>query len=95
MAYRAIAQSDDLSEQIEHLYRLALRRDPSIQELDILTAHYNRAFQRFSEDTVRAERYLSAGLAVFPFDEDDIAQFGALASTARIVMNSPDAYMRH
>jgi len=95
MAYRAIEESDDLTEQINHLYKLALRRDPANQELDILRNHYNRSFQRFSEDNVRAENYLSAGLVVFDFAEGQLAQFAALASTARIVMNSPDAYTRH
>ncbi len=95
MAYRTIEESDDLTDQIDHLYRLALRRDPSTQELSILRDHYNRAFQRFSEDSVRAENYLSAGLVDFPFEEDQLAEFAALASTARIVMNSPDAYTRH
>jgi len=32
---------------------------------------------------------------VFDFAEGQLAQFAALASTARIVMNSPDAYTRH
>jgi len=94
MAYRAIEESDDLTQQINHIYKLALRRDPANSELEILRNHYNRAFQRFSEDNVRAENYLSAGLAVFPFEEAQLAKFAALASTARIVMNSPDAYTR-
>ncbi len=95
MAYRALEESDDLTGQINHLYRLALRRDPSNQEREILRDHYNRSFQRFSEDNVRAENYLGAGLVVFQFAEEQLAQFAALASTARIVMNSPDAYTRH
>ena len=94
VAYRAIEESDDLTQQINHIYKLALRRDPANSELEILRNHYNRAFQRFSEDNVRAENYLSAGLAVFPFEEAQLAKFAALASTARIVMNSPDAYTR-
>ncbi len=94
MAYRALEESEDLTGQINHLYKLALRRDPSNEELGILRDHYNRSFQRFSEDNVRAESYLSAGLVVFDFAEEQLAQFAALASTARIVMNSPDAYTR-
>jgi len=95
MASRAMAESENLDQRIDHLYRLALRRDPSASERNILFDHYNRAFQRFSEDSVRAENYLSAGLVDFPFDEGRLAEFAALASTARIVMNSPDAYTRH
>ena len=95
MASRAMAESENLDQQIDHLYRLALRRDPSASERYILFDHYNRAFQRFSEDSVRAENYLSAGLVDFPFEEGQLAEFAALASTARIVMNSPDAYTRH
>ena len=95
MAWRALEESDDLTDQISHLYRLALRREPVNQELEILRDHYNRSFQRFSEDNVRAENYLSAGLVVFDYEEEQLAQFAALASTARIVMNSPDAYTRH
>ncbi len=95
MAYAAIQKSSNLTEQIDHLYRLALRRDASTQERRILTDHYNRSFQRFSEDEARARDYLSAGLAPFAVADKQLAQFAALASTARIVMNSPDAYMRH
>ena len=95
MAYRALEQSDELSEQIDYLYKLSLRRNPSDQESQILTQHYNRAFQRFSESRDTIDDYLSAGLASFDVDEDQLTQFAALASTARVVMNSPDAYTRH
>ena len=95
MAFRAMAENADPGAQIDHLYKLALRREPSSQEREILTSHYNRSFQRFSEDTERANDYLSAGLVEFAIEENQLAQFAALASTARIIMNSPDAYMRH
>jgi len=95
MAMRAQEHSDDLSAQLDFLYRLALRRDPTAAESDIIRNQYNRAFQRFSEDTARARDYLSAGLTDFAIDDDALAEFAALASTARIVMNSPDAYTRH
>jgi hypothetical protein len=94
MAYKAMQESSDLTEQINYLYRLALRRDASAQESQILFDHYNRSFQRFSEDEAGAQNYLSAGLAPFAVDGDQLAQFAALASTARIVMNSPDTYTR-
>jgi len=92
---RAQEHSDDLSAQLDFLYRLALRRDPTAAESDIIRNQYNRAFQRFSEDAARARDYLSAGLTDFAIDDDALAEFAALASTARIVMNSPDAYTRH
>ena len=95
MAMRAQEHSDDLSAQLDFLYRLALRRDPTAAESDIIRNQYNRAFQRFSEDAARARDYLSAGLTDFAIDDDALAEFAALASTARIVMNSPDAYTRH
>jgi hypothetical protein len=95
MAYRASVASDELYDQIEHLYRLALRRSPSSSEMDVLTSHYHRAYQRFVEDQTRIEDYLSAGLAEFPVETGELAEFAAMASTARIVMNSPDAYTRH
>ncbi len=95
MAFRALGQSSDLGEQLDHIYQLALRREPADNESRILRDQYNRAFQRFSEDQARARAYLSAGLADWAVNDDDLAQFAALASTARIVMNSPDAYSRH
>ncbi len=95
MAMRAQEHSSDLSAQLDYLYRLALRRDPSATESGILRGQYNRAFQRFSEDSERARDYLGAGLTDFGVSDDALAEFAALASTARIVMNSPDAYTRH
>lgn len=95
MAYRALEHSDMRDEQLNFLYRLALRREPTSAESNILAAQYNTAFQRFSEDTARARAYLSAGLAEFAVEDGQLAEFAALASTARIVMNSPDAYTRH
>lgn len=94
MAYRALQHSVDLPEQLSHLYRLGLRRDASALESTILEEYYHRAFQRFSEDTERARIYLGAGEAIFDIDDDQLAQLAALASTARIIMNSPDAYTR-
>lgn len=95
IAFRALQESSDLTQQINHLYNLALRREASMQERQILLDHYNRSFQRFSEDDAGAREYLGAGLVSFAVDEDQLAEFAALASTARIVMNSPDAYTRH
>lgn len=94
IAWRALQQSGDLTQQVSHLYRLALRREASAQESIILRDHYHKAFQRFSEDAQRARDYLSAGVAVFEVEDTQLAQFAALASTARILMNSPDAYTR-
>ncbi|MDG2176344.1 MAG: DUF1553 domain-containing protein [Gammaproteobacteria bacterium] len=95
IAFRALQESSDLTQQINHIYKLALRREASSQESRILLDHYNRSFQRFSEDDAGALEYLGAGLAPFAVDDDQLAEFAALASTARIVMNSPDAYTRH
>jgi hypothetical protein len=94
MAYRALQQSTELAQQIAHLYRLGLRREASAQESTVLTEHYHRSFQRFTEDADRARDYLGAGLVSFDIEDGQLAQFAALASTARIVMNSPDAYTR-
>ena len=94
IAWRALQQSGDLTQQLSHLYRLALRREASAQESMILRDHYHKAFQRFSEDAQRARDYLSAGVAVFEVEDTQLARFAALASTARILMNSPDAYTR-
>lgn len=95
MAWRALQQGDTAAERITHLYQLALRREPVAAELAVLTQHYQQALQRYAEDTPRARDYLGAGLAEFDVTADDLAPFAALASTARIVMNSPDAYTRH
>ncbi len=94
MAYRALQASTELTQQISHLYRLGLRREISAEESTILAEHYQRAFLRFSENADSARAYLDAGLTPFAVDEAQLAQFAALASTARIVMNSPDAYTR-
>lgn len=95
MAFQALQASGQLDAQLEHLYRLALRRMPSPEESLVLNDQYNRAFQRFSEDATRAREYLGAGLQDFTVSEDELASFSALASVARLVMNSPDAYSRH
>lgn len=94
MAWRAMQHSSNVTDQLAYLYRLGLRRDASARESAILAEHYQRAFQRYSEDTQRASAYVAAGLAPFSIPADQLAEFAALASTARIIMNSPDAYTR-
>jgi hypothetical protein len=95
MAYRALNAREQLSEQLDYLYRLGMRREPSQNEREILTHYYQRALQRFLENHEGATLYLSAGLENFPVPVDNKAEFAALAATARVVMNSPDAYSKH
>ncbi|MCP5144623.1 MAG: DUF1553 domain-containing protein [Gammaproteobacteria bacterium] len=95
MAYQAMLHGDDARSQVAHLYAIAMRRKPYERELNILLEQYANSLQRFSGDREKATRYLSAGLQPFDVPDAQLSAFAALASTARVVMNSPDAYSRH
>ena len=94
LAMQALQAGRESDDQILALYRLALRREPGEVELDVLKEHFETAYARFSASADKTRDYLSAGVLDLRPPERDEAHFAALASVARVVMNSPDAYMQ-
>ena len=95
-AYRALAQtalrsSDDDSERLTRLYRLATRTTPSAAQLDLLAAYYEDQRAVFAGNADKAASLLAAGVteADPTLDRADLA---AMTNVAALVMNSPDAY---
>ncbi len=93
MAARVMKLDLGADGRVRELYRLALRRDPSDVELTLLTDYYADVAARFA-DRDKAQQYLKVGVTNFDVDDSRAGEFAALASVARVVMNSPDVYSK-
>ena len=94
MASEVMAKDLGAQGRVHELYRLALRREPSDAEATVLLTQYNDLLARFAGDPEKAQQYVSAGVTPFNVDKSHVGEFAALASLARIVMNTPDVYSK-
>ena len=91
MAARTLAATEDTRDRLAMLYRLALRRSPSSEELDILAEYYAAELSRYEAAPADARDLISTGVAPIAATAD-VATLAALTSVASAVMNTPDAY---
>jgi len=95
-AYRVLAThvlqaGSDPSAQLTTLFRLATRRRPRTEELDILRTYYKGEEARYTASKEDALKLLRTG--VTPLDPAvDPVRLAALTSATALIMNSPDAY---
>jgi hypothetical protein len=81
-----------LDDQLRSVFELASRRSASDAELAVLRDFYNAEHTAFAASPESTTRYLDIG--VVPSDPAlDSAALAALASTANVVLNSPDSYL--
>ena len=95
-AYRALATSamgvsPEIDGQLTRLFRLATRRAPRTDELELLREFYTGELDRYQGAPENAEAFVSIGITeVDP--SIDRPRLAALTSVAALIMNSPDAY---
>ena len=95
-AYRELAtniltSSDDEQAQITRLLRLATRKTPTDEQVEILRDFYLDQHREFSAAPAKVAALLDVG--VTPFDSEvDATEVAAMTNTAALAMNSPDAY---
>lgn len=92
LATRVMRDHADADEQLSAAFHLAARRAPSAAELTVLRSFYDGERAVFAASADATTRYLAIGI-VPPDPALDAASLAALASTASVVLNSPDSYL--
>jgi hypothetical protein len=91
LAERAIKSSADADQQLITMWRLAVRRHPTANELAIIKGYRASEVARMEESPDEVKSLLAIGLA--PADPAvDPIQLAALTVVTASVMNTPDAY---
>jgi hypothetical protein len=85
-------EQENGDERLRAVFRLAARRAASEAELKILRDFYAAEHAAFAASPEATQQYLAIGIV--PADAAlDATALAALASTANIVLNSPDSYL--
>jgi hypothetical protein len=92
LAARVMREQSAVDERLRGLFKLAARRSAGDAELDVLREFYAAEQAAFAASPDDTARYLDIGI-VPPDPELDAASLAALASTANVVLNSPDSYL--
>jgi hypothetical protein len=95
-AYRVLAThvlqaGSDPDVQLTTLFRLATRRKPRVEELDILRTYYKGEEARYTASKEDALKLLRTGVTALDPSVDPV-RLAALTSATALIMNSPDAY---
>ena len=91
LATSAMGVSAEVDGQLTRLFRLATRRAPRADELEILREFYAAELDRFRRAPENAEALVSIGVTAVNASLDR-PRLAALTSAAALIMNSPDAY---
>jgi hypothetical protein len=91
LAARTIREvpGNEIPPRIDRLFRLALSREPSTEETQVLTGYYERELRRFRQDGRAAAETLSEELQAIPVEP---AEAAATVSLARVLLNT-DAFI--
>jgi len=92
LAAGVMAQSADADAELTSVFHLGARRAPNAQELKTLREFYDAELAKFRADAEAATRYLAIGVTPPPAGLDP-AHLAALASSANVVLNTPDSYL--
>ncbi len=93
LAQRVMAEHPgNLDAQLDDIFKLGARRAAEQAELGILREFYAGELAAFGKAPESADKYLRNGIEVVPAGVDKTT-LAALASTANVVLNTPDAYM--
>jgi hypothetical protein len=80
--------------RISQLFRLALQRTPTDEELVVLTSLVDEHRQRFQQHAESADELLSVGELPIPADVDR-TELAAWTSAARVVLNLHESISRY
>ena len=79
--------------RIGYTFRLAVARDPTPAERDVLVAAYERLRKQYAADRPAAEQVVSQGEK--PRDPKlDVAELAAYAGVASVILNTDEALTR-
>jgi hypothetical protein len=92
LATRAMRSSSGVDDRLKSVFVLAARRAPNDDELGVLRDFYAAELAAFAGSPQDTERYLDIGVVAADSTLDPPA-LAALASTANVVLNSPDSYL--
>jgi hypothetical protein len=92
LAARVMAENDAIEPRLVALFRLAARRSPNAGELAALREFHAAELEAFGASPAATGQYLEIGIVPPPADVDR-ASLAALASTANVVLNTPDSYL--
>jgi hypothetical protein len=96
-AYRLLAEhtlqsnEDDLA-RLQLLARLIMRSIPDADQLGILERYYHEQLAYFSENSDKADEFLSAGVVPSNSSLNKI-ELAAMSNVAALMMNAPDTYI--
>jgi len=94
MAYRMKTKGEDsLDEQISLGFQLALSRKPSIEEVQLLSALYNKEYKKFKKDINGANAFLSVGDYRLP-NKFTPSEMAAMTIVANTIFNMDEMYMK-
>jgi hypothetical protein len=91
LATRVMRTQISVDDQLRGVFKLAARRNAGDAELGVLREFYAAERAAFAASPDDTTRYLDVGI-VPAEPELDAASLAALASTANVVLNSPDSY---
>jgi hypothetical protein len=91
LATRVMRTQRSVDDQLRGVFKLAARRTAGDAELGVLREFYAAERAAFAASPDDPTRYLDDGI-VPAEPELDAASLAALASTANVVLNSPDSY---
>lgn len=91
LAERVIDSKQDRAGQFEMLYRLAIRKYPTQQQVSTMDEFYHQQFDYFSSSPEQANDLLDVGV-LERNDSIDVTSLAAMTNVAAMLMNSPDAY---
>jgi hypothetical protein len=92
LAARVMTAHEALDEQLAEVFTLAARRAPNAAELAALREFHAGELAAFAASPEAVARYLAIGVVPAPAALDG-ARLAALASTANVVLNTPDSYL--
>jgi hypothetical protein len=84
---------DSLDEQISLGFQLALSRKPSIEEVQLLSALYNKEYKKFKNDINGANAFLSVGDYRLP-NKFTPSEMAAMTIVANTIFNMDEMYMK-
>ena len=85
--------SDTLDQQISVGFQLALSRNPSEKELQLLSALYSLEYEKFNMDIKGANTFLSVGDYRIP-NEYHPSEMAAMTVVANTLFNMDEMYMK-
>jgi hypothetical protein len=91
LATRVMRTQISVDDQLRGVFKLAARRNAGDADLGVLREFYAAERAAFAASPDDTTRYLDVGI-VPAEPELDAASLAALASTANVVLNSPDSY---